>query len=177
MASLADKAILSGADNRPPMLEKDMYDSWKSRMELYMLNRQHGRMILESVEQAPTKKNFIFFIWIFAGQCVRLKVPVQRIQTDNGTEFVNQTLRDYYEEVGISHETSVGRSSQQNRVVERRNRTLIEAARTISGLVPKPSSSTSYVPPTRNGWDLLFQPLFDELLNPPPSVDSQDAEV
>nr|GEZ05631.1 Gag-Pol polyprotein [Tanacetum cinerariifolium] len=50
MTSLADKAILSGADNRPPMLEKDMYDYWKSRMELYMLNRQHGRMILESVE-------------------------------------------------------------------------------------------------------------------------------
>nr|GFB92921.1 hypothetical protein [Tanacetum cinerariifolium] len=39
MESLADKAILSGVDNRPPMLEKDMYDSWKSRMELYMLNR------------------------------------------------------------------------------------------------------------------------------------------
>nr|GEZ89312.1 integrase, catalytic region, zinc finger, CCHC-type, peptidase aspartic, catalytic [Tanacetum cinerariifolium] len=50
MTCLADKAILSSADNRPPMLEKDMYDSWKSRMELYMLNRQHGRMILESVE-------------------------------------------------------------------------------------------------------------------------------
>nr|GEY87830.1 Gag-Pol polyprotein [Tanacetum cinerariifolium] len=46
------EAILSGADNRPPMLEKDMYDSWKSRMELYMLNHQHGRMILESVENA-----------------------------------------------------------------------------------------------------------------------------
>nr|GEX92075.1 retrovirus-related Pol polyprotein from transposon TNT 1-94 [Tanacetum cinerariifolium] len=53
MTSLADKTILSGADNRPPMLEKDMYDSWKSRMELYMLNRQHGRMILESVENGP----------------------------------------------------------------------------------------------------------------------------
>nr|GFC25491.1 integrase, catalytic region, zinc finger, CCHC-type, peptidase aspartic, catalytic [Tanacetum cinerariifolium] len=37
-----------------------------------------------------------------------------------------------------------------------------------SGLVQKPSSSTSYVPPSRNDWDLLFQPLFDELLNPPP---------
>nr|GEW51323.1 reverse transcriptase domain-containing protein [Tanacetum cinerariifolium] len=47
------KAILSGADNRPPMLEKDIYDSWKSRMELYMLNRQHGRMILQSVEHGP----------------------------------------------------------------------------------------------------------------------------
>nr|GEU65585.1 hypothetical protein [Tanacetum cinerariifolium] len=53
MTSLADKAILSGADNRPPMLEKDMYDSWKSITELYMLNRQHGRMILESVEKDP----------------------------------------------------------------------------------------------------------------------------
>ncbi|GKA06011.1 hypothetical protein Tco_0685131 [Tanacetum coccineum] len=53
MTTLADKAILSGADNRPPMLEKDMYDSWKSRMVLYMMNRQHGRMILESVEHGP----------------------------------------------------------------------------------------------------------------------------
>ncbi|GKC41236.1 hypothetical protein Tco_1058958 [Tanacetum coccineum] len=50
MMTLADKAILSGADNRPPMLEKDMYDSWKSIMKLYMMNRQHGRIILESVE-------------------------------------------------------------------------------------------------------------------------------
>ncbi|GJR60755.1 hypothetical protein Tco_1502917 [Tanacetum coccineum] len=53
MATLADKAILSGTDNHPPMLEKDMYDSWKRRMELYMMNRQHGRMILESVENGP----------------------------------------------------------------------------------------------------------------------------
>ncbi|GJS11186.1 hypothetical protein Tco_0367982 [Tanacetum coccineum] len=53
MTTLADKAILSGADNRPPMLEKDMYDSWKSRMKIYMMNIQHGRMILESVENGP----------------------------------------------------------------------------------------------------------------------------
>nr|GFB02003.1 hypothetical protein [Tanacetum cinerariifolium] len=52
MTSLADKAVLSGADNLSPMLEKDMYDSWKSIMELYMLNRQHGRMILEFVKNA-----------------------------------------------------------------------------------------------------------------------------
>nr|GEZ53195.1 retrovirus-related Pol polyprotein from transposon TNT 1-94 [Tanacetum cinerariifolium] len=49
----------------------------------------------------------------------------------NGTEFVNHTLRDYYEEVGISHETLVACSPQQTGVVERRNRTLIEAARTM----------------------------------------------
>nr|GEV78371.1 hypothetical protein [Tanacetum cinerariifolium] len=230
---------------------------------------------------------------------VRLKVSVCRIRTDNGTEFVNKTLREYYEEVGISHETSVARSLQQNSVVERLNRTLIEAAHTMliysqallflwaedmattfytqnrsiirlhhrktpyelmhnklpdlsflhmfgalcyptndsenlgklqpkddigifigyaptkkafwiynrrtrrivetiyvdfdeltamaseqsssgpplnemtpaiisSGLVQKPSSSIPYVPPSRNDWDLLFQPMFDELLNPPP---------
>ncbi|GKA35151.1 retrovirus-related pol polyprotein from transposon TNT 1-94 [Tanacetum coccineum] len=65
---------------------------------------------------------------------VQLKETVRRIKTDNGTEFVKsnlRTLREYYEKVGISHETSVARSPQQNGVVERRNRTLIEAARTM----------------------------------------------
>ncbi|GKA09579.1 retrovirus-related pol polyprotein from transposon TNT 1-94 [Tanacetum coccineum] len=231
-----------------------------------------------------------------------------KTKTDNGTEFVNQTLREYYEKVGISHETSVARSPQQNGVVERRNRTLIEAARTMliyakaslflwaeavatacytqnrsiirlrhgktpyellhdkppdlsffhvfgalcyptndsenlgklqpkadigifigyaptkkafriynrrtrriietihvdfdeltamasehsssgpalhemtpatisSGLVPNPPPSTPFVPPSRSDWDLLFQPLFDELLTPPPSVDHPAPEV
>ncbi|GJX70733.1 retrovirus-related pol polyprotein from transposon TNT 1-94 [Tanacetum coccineum] len=44
---------------------------------------------------------------------VRLKVIVRRIRTDNGTKFVNQTLLEYYEKIGISHETSVARSPQQ----------------------------------------------------------------
>ncbi|GKC04219.1 hypothetical protein Tco_0995829 [Tanacetum coccineum] len=51
--TLAEYMILSGADNRPAMLDKDLYDSWKSQMELYMQNREHGRMILESVENSP----------------------------------------------------------------------------------------------------------------------------
>ncbi|GJS25785.1 retrovirus-related pol polyprotein from transposon TNT 1-94 [Tanacetum coccineum] len=62
---------------------------------------------------------------------VRLKTPVRRIKTDNGTEFVNQTLREYYKKVGIFHEKSVAHSLQQNGVVERSNYTLIEAARTM----------------------------------------------
>ncbi|GJR80716.1 putative ribonuclease H-like domain-containing protein [Tanacetum coccineum] len=233
---------------------------------------------------------------------------VASVNGNNGTEFVNQTLCEYYEKVGISHETSVARSPQQNGVVERRNRTLIEAARTMliyakallflwaeavatacytqnrsiirlrhgktpyellhdklpdlsffhvfgalcyptndsenlgklqpkadigifigyaptkkafriynrrtrriietihvdfdeltamasehsssgpalhemtpatisSGLVPNPPPSTPFVPPSRTDWDMLFQPLFDELLNPPPSVDHPAPEV
>nr|GEX13691.1 hypothetical protein [Tanacetum cinerariifolium] len=156
---------------------------------------------LRSKDEAPD-----FIIKFLKMIQVWLKVLVRRIQTDNGTEFVNQTLCEYYEEVGISHETSVARSPQQNGVVERRNRTLIKAACTMliyaqallflwaesssgpalnemtpttisSGLVQKSSSSTPYLPPSRNDWDLLFQPMFDELLNPPPSVDHQAAEV
>nr|GFC07856.1 hypothetical protein [Tanacetum cinerariifolium] len=46
-----------------------------------------------------------------------------------------------------------------------------------SGLVPISSPSTSYVPPSRNDWDLLFQPMFDELLNPLPSVVNQTPEA
>nr|GEY25711.1 uncharacterized mitochondrial protein AtMg00810-like [Tanacetum cinerariifolium] len=199
---------------------------------------------------------------------MRLKTHVRRIRTDNGTDFVNQTLREYYDKVGISHETSVARSPQQNGVVKRRNRTLIEAARAMliyvkaslflwaevvatacytqnrsiirlchadigifigyaptnkafriynrrtrriieiihvdfdeltvmasehsssetvlhemtpttisSGLVPNYPPSTLFVPPSRTDWDLLFQPLFDELLTPSPSVDFPAPEV
>nr|GEX68678.1 hypothetical protein [Tanacetum cinerariifolium] len=200
-------------------------------------------------------------------------------KTDNETEFVNQTLREYYEKVGISHETSVARSPQQNGVVKRLNRTLIKAARTMliyakaslllwaeavatacytknrsiirlhhektpyellnnkppdlsflyvfgalcyptndnenlgklqpkanigifigyaptkkafriynrrtkriietihSGLLPNLPPSTPFVPPSRTEWDLLFQPLFDELLTPPPSFDHPTPKV
>ncbi|GJX61409.1 retrovirus-related pol polyprotein from transposon TNT 1-94 [Tanacetum coccineum] len=53
MTTLADKSLLLGGDNKPPMLKKHLYDSWKSKMELYMMNRSHGRMILASVEKGP----------------------------------------------------------------------------------------------------------------------------
>ncbi|GKA87707.1 retrovirus-related pol polyprotein from transposon TNT 1-94, partial [Tanacetum coccineum] len=44
-------------------------------------------------------------------------------------------------------------------------------------VVPNPPSSTPFVPPSRSDWDLLFQPMFDESLNPPPYVDLQAPEV
>ncbi|GKE05440.1 hypothetical protein Tco_1397458 [Tanacetum coccineum] len=53
MTTLAEFIIIAGADNRPPMLEKSMYDSWKSHMELYIENRENGRMILNLVLNGP----------------------------------------------------------------------------------------------------------------------------
>ncbi|GJS50315.1 retrovirus-related pol polyprotein from transposon TNT 1-94 [Tanacetum coccineum] len=60
-----------------------------------------------------------------------LNATVRYVRTDNGTEFVNKTLTEFFESVGITYNTSVPRSPQQNGVVERRNRTLMEVARTI----------------------------------------------
>nr|GEU83869.1 hypothetical protein [Tanacetum cinerariifolium] len=65
---------------------------------------------------------------------VRLNATIRNVRTDNGAEFVNQTLRDFYENVSISHQTSVARTPQQNGVIERRNQTLTEAASTIEDL-------------------------------------------
>ncbi|GJR16250.1 retrovirus-related pol polyprotein from transposon TNT 1-94 [Tanacetum coccineum] len=81
---------------------------------------------LASKDEAPD-----FIIKFLKMIQVRLNAAIRNIHTDNGTEFVNQTLRDYYEQVGISHKTSVARTPQQNGVVERRNRTIVEAARTM----------------------------------------------
>ncbi|GJY57605.1 retrovirus-related pol polyprotein from transposon TNT 1-94 [Tanacetum coccineum] len=212
---------------------------------------------------------------------VRLNAIVRNVQTDNGTEFINQTLREFYENVSISHQHSTARippSPSQNGVVERRNQTLVEAARTMlifskaplflwaelmqdkkpdlpffyvfgalcyptndndnmgkldakadigifvgyapakkafriynkrtqkiietihvtfdeltvmaseqfssgpglhsmipttssSGLVPNPVSQQPCIPPPRDDWDLLFQPMFDEYFTPP-SIDA-----
>ncbi|GKB88691.1 hypothetical protein Tco_0960963 [Tanacetum coccineum] len=48
MTTLVELMIIAGVDNRPPMLDKTMYDSWKSRMELYIENGENRRMILNS---------------------------------------------------------------------------------------------------------------------------------
>ncbi|GJR31556.1 retrovirus-related pol polyprotein from transposon TNT 1-94 [Tanacetum coccineum] len=50
---------------------------------------------------------------------VRLNATVHNIRTDNGTEFVNQNLREFYENDGITHQTLVAHTPQQNSVVER----------------------------------------------------------
>ncbi|GJU18381.1 retrovirus-related pol polyprotein from transposon TNT 1-94 [Tanacetum coccineum] len=117
---------------------------------------------------------------------------------DNETKFVNQTLCEFYENVGISHQTSVACTPQQNGIVERRNRTLVEAACTMlifskaplflwaeaintadsglhsmtlatssSGLIPNTVSQQPCIPPNRDDWDHLFQPMFDDYFNPP----------
>ncbi|GJU82912.1 putative ribonuclease H-like domain-containing protein [Tanacetum coccineum] len=60
-----------------------------------------------------------------------LHAQVTTVRTDKGTEFLNKSLHAYFAKEGIRHETSTARTPEQNGVVERRNRTLVEAARTM----------------------------------------------
>ncbi|KAJ9542522.1 hypothetical protein OSB04_029028 [Centaurea solstitialis] len=62
---------------------------------------------------------------------VRTGLPVRSIRSDNGTEFKNYTLDAFLNDKGISQQFSAVRSPQQNGVVERKNRTLCEAARSM----------------------------------------------
>ncbi|GJZ62748.1 retrovirus-related pol polyprotein from transposon TNT 1-94 [Tanacetum coccineum] len=81
---------------------------------------------LRSKDEAPEViKTFLKRITVL------LQSPVIIIRTDNDTEFKNQILKEYFDSVGISHQASSVRTPQQNGVVERRNRTLVEAARTM----------------------------------------------
>nr|GEZ14185.1 retrovirus-related Pol polyprotein from transposon TNT 1-94 [Tanacetum cinerariifolium] len=78
--------------------------------------------------------------------------PVIVIRTDNGTEFKNQVLKKYFDSVGIYHQVSSVRTPQQNGVVERRNRTLVEAARTMLNFSRAPlflwAEATGYLFPS-----------------------------
>ncbi|GKE03500.1 retrovirus-related pol polyprotein from transposon TNT 1-94, partial [Tanacetum coccineum] len=70
-------------------------------------------------------KNFIARVQL------NFKAKVCKIRTDNDTEFKNATLKALYDKLGIMKQFSIARTPQQNRVVERRNQTLVEAARTM----------------------------------------------
>nr|GEZ37327.1 retrovirus-related Pol polyprotein from transposon TNT 1-94 [Tanacetum cinerariifolium] len=70
---------------------------------------------------------------------VNLHLQVQRVRTNNGTEFKNKTLAKFFDEVGITQQFFAARTPQQNGVVERRNRTLVEAARTMLTYANLPS--------------------------------------
>ncbi|GKE32460.1 hypothetical protein Tco_1451782 [Tanacetum coccineum] len=53
MTTLVEYMIVTGAENHPPMLDKTMYNSWESRMLLYIKGKKNGRMMLESIDNGP----------------------------------------------------------------------------------------------------------------------------
>ncbi|GKA11007.1 retrovirus-related pol polyprotein from transposon TNT 1-94 [Tanacetum coccineum] len=81
---------------------------------------------LRSKDEAPeVTKTFLKKITVL------LQALIITVRTNNGTEFKNQVLKEYFNSVGISHQASSVRTPQQNGVAERINRTLVEAAKTM----------------------------------------------
>ncbi|GKA66056.1 hypothetical protein Tco_0765864 [Tanacetum coccineum] len=53
MATMAENVIAAGAENRPPMLEKGMYDSWKNHILLYIKGKENGEILIDSINNGP----------------------------------------------------------------------------------------------------------------------------
>nr|GEX42516.1 hypothetical protein [Tanacetum cinerariifolium] len=53
MTTLAEHIIFVGAENFPPMLEKSMYNSWASRIRLFINVEKNSRMMLDSIDEGP----------------------------------------------------------------------------------------------------------------------------
>ncbi|GJS14470.1 retrovirus-related pol polyprotein from transposon TNT 1-94 [Tanacetum coccineum] len=89
-------------------------------------SRYTWTLFLRSKDETPeVLKEFLTMIQ------QNLQAPVISVQTDKGTEFLNKTLHAFFKEKGIEHQTSTPRTLEQNGIVERQNRTLVEAARTM----------------------------------------------
>nr|GFA74332.1 retrovirus-related Pol polyprotein from transposon TNT 1-94 [Tanacetum cinerariifolium] len=99
---------------------------------------------------------------------VLLQSPVIIIRTDNGTEFKNQVLKEF------SHQMSFVRTPQQNGVVERRNQTLVEAARTMLIFSRAPLFLWAEAIATACELDLLFEAMYDDYFGGQPSANVEN---
>nr|GEY38151.1 hypothetical protein [Tanacetum cinerariifolium] len=70
---------------------------------------------------------------------------LRTVRTDKGMKFLNKTLHAYFASEGINHQTSIAQTPEQNGVIKRRNRTLVEAARTMLSAAKKPSVKFFYI--------------------------------
>nr|GEU48650.1 integrase, catalytic region, zinc finger, CCHC-type, peptidase aspartic, catalytic [Tanacetum cinerariifolium] len=95
--------------------------------------------------------------------------------TKKAFRIYNRRTRQIIETIHVDFDELIAMASEQSSSGPALND--MTAGTINSGLVHTSSSSTSYVPPSRNDWDLLFQSMFDELLNPPLSVVNQAAEI
>ncbi|GKC76424.1 retrovirus-related pol polyprotein from transposon TNT 1-94, partial [Tanacetum coccineum] len=97
------------------------------------------------------------------------KMVSHRSETVRGTKFLNKTLYAYFKEEGIEHQTFIDRTPEQNDVVERWNRTLVEAARTmlLASKLPlffwaKAIAIAYKTYSSLQELDLLFSPMYEE---------------
>nr|GEU36975.1 ribonuclease H-like domain-containing protein [Tanacetum cinerariifolium] len=104
------------------------------------IRRHLTRSTSPMTNNSPLRVTAVKALVISAAQENKLSLKVKVIRSDNGTEFKNSDLNQFCGMKGIKREFSVPRTPQQNGIAERKNRTLIEAARTMlaDSLLPIP---------------------------------------
>nr|GEY44621.1 retrovirus-related Pol polyprotein from transposon TNT 1-94 [Tanacetum cinerariifolium] len=122
--SLVDKQCLEIA-KKELLLENDQLLQQIMSQDVLLTVEAHIDYLKYTQEQADILRRIV--------KHAKAKKPLDNALdfSYNVIEFLNQTLREFYENVGISYQTSVARTPQQNGVVERRNWTLVEATRTM----------------------------------------------
>ncbi|KAJ9544385.1 hypothetical protein OSB04_024092 [Centaurea solstitialis] len=133
MKRVSHKSKLEHGTEKPlQLIHMDLCGPMRVQSKKYVLvmvddySRYTWVRFLRSKDEAPE-----IVISVLKEVQVNLQSQVQKIRSDHGTEFKNKVLGGYLESVGSKHTFAAVRTPQQNVVVERRNRTLVEAARTM----------------------------------------------
>nr|GFA25229.1 integrase, catalytic region, zinc finger, CCHC-type, peptidase aspartic, catalytic [Tanacetum cinerariifolium] len=158
--------------------------------KLYLLHMDLcGPMRVESVN-GKNKLHDLSFIHVFGALCyptndnenlgklqpkANIRIFIGYAPTKKAFRIYNRRTRRIMETIHVNFDELTAMASEQSSSGPALNEMIPGA--TSLGLVRTSSPSTSYVPLSRNDWDLLFQPMFDELLNRPPSVVNQAPEV
>ncbi|GKA86859.1 hypothetical protein Tco_0808570 [Tanacetum coccineum] len=124
----------------------------------YIVRLRHGKMPYELLHDKPPDLSFFY---VFGALCYPTNDSenLGKLQPKADIDFDELTVM-------TSEQSNSGPALHE-----------MTPATIRSGLMPNPPPSTQFVPPSRTDWDILFQPLFDELLTPPPSVDHPTSEV
>ncbi|GJQ94304.1 hypothetical protein Tco_0005443 [Tanacetum coccineum] len=198
MTTLAEHMIVVGAENRPPMLDKTMYNSWQSRMLLYIKGKKNGRMTLESIENGPLLYPTIrkrpeckdYGLWKLSdGKSNNFSSLLMEGLGHNLFSVSQFRDSDLEINVVIAPILSLSKASKSKVLVKASNTPTNPKLKTqfkkSSGPWPqhlnvqnKPNtdscqsllSNTVCSTQLIKDGDILFQPMFDEYLNPPPSV-------
>nr|GFA06875.1 hypothetical protein [Tanacetum cinerariifolium] len=152
-----------------------------------IIRLQHGKTPYELLHN---KLSDLSYLYVFGALCyptndsenlgklqqkADIGIFIGYAPTNKAFRIYNRRTRRIVKTIHVDFDELTAMASEQSSSGPTLNE--MTPAKINSGLVQKSSPSTSYVPPSRKDWDLLFQPIFDELLNPPPSVDHQATEV
>nr|GEW00867.1 integrase, catalytic region, zinc finger, CCHC-type, peptidase aspartic, catalytic [Tanacetum cinerariifolium] len=136
MTTLAEQIIVVGVENRPPILKKSMYDSWPSRIHLFIKGKKHGRMMLDLVDNGLLGEILCEYYWRFS-QLVNdmhtIGMTMQQVQVNTKSTLVTQ--QSHAEFPQLDSGLAVPRFQQGKDPIERINKPMAFLSAVASRMV------------------------------------------